>query len=125
MGHRPASRGSFREEVLEILRPIVNRDGGLVHWSVRQIEFVRRERLVNERANSSTGDRLKSGLGATSLLLIQFHPPKRMGRMVSARDPSAPAIRLVLSLNKLGVAGRTATVPVRAGSNVGPGDEHA
>ena len=41
------------------------------------------------------------------------------------RDPSAPAIRLVLSLNKLGVAGRTATVPVRAGSNVGSGDGHA
>jgi hypothetical protein len=48
LGHRPASRGSFREEVLEILRPIVNRDGGLVHWLVRQIELVRRERLVDE-----------------------------------------------------------------------------
>jgi hypothetical protein len=38
-----------------------------------------------------------------------------MGRIASVRDPPAPAIGLVLSLNKLGVASRTGTVPVRAG----------
>ena len=42
-----------------------------------------------------------------------------MGRIVSVRDPPAPAIRLVLSLNRLGVASRAGTVPVRAGQMLG------
>lgn len=36
------------DEVREILRPLANRDGDPVHWLVRQIELVRRERLMNE-----------------------------------------------------------------------------
>jgi hypothetical protein len=48
LDHRPASRCSSRDKVVEILRPIVSRDGDLVHWLVRQIELVRRERFVNE-----------------------------------------------------------------------------
>ena len=37
-----------RHEVREILRPVVSRDGDAVRWLVRQIELVRRMRLVNE-----------------------------------------------------------------------------
>jgi hypothetical protein len=41
-------RSYSRDEVREILRPLANRDGDPVHWLVRQIELVRRERLMNE-----------------------------------------------------------------------------
>jgi hypothetical protein len=58
------------DEVREILRPLANRDGDPVHWLVRQIELVRRERLMNEAANSSTGDRLNPGRRRTSALFV-------------------------------------------------------
>lgn len=37
-----------RDEVREMLRPVVARDGEQVHWMLREIESARRERLVDE-----------------------------------------------------------------------------
>jgi hypothetical protein len=41
-------RGYSRDELREMVRPIVARGDENAHWLLRQIEYVRRERLINE-----------------------------------------------------------------------------